>query len=223
MATSAGHLSKSHCLIFTSSLVFFCLFNSCLAFRHKHLNLSTRALHWSSAGATWYGSPDGAGSDDKMYKTSVVFPETSAGGDNGLLPRRAVPLRFSTLRPGTAFGAMAIPGQEDRLRDAGVLQIRFARVACDYSEKTIAFHVDLGSNPNYFATVIEFEEGDGDLGRVIYNKHRVRNLGDLLFVERESVMSEIGHQEQGLQVTLPADLVFAGPKGIETMVQLQIW
>lgn len=42
----------------------------------------------------------------------------------------------------------------------------FFRVACDYSGKTIAFHVDQGSNPNYFATVIEFEEGDGDLARV---------------------------------------------------------
>ena len=42
----------------------------------------------------------------------------------------------------------------------------FSRVACDYSGKTIAFHVDQGSNSNYFATVVEFEEGDGDLGAV---------------------------------------------------------
>lgn len=39
-------------------------------------------------------------------------------------------------------------------------------MACDYSGKNIAFHVDAGSNPNYFATVIEFEEGDGDLSGV---------------------------------------------------------
>lgn len=39
-------------------------------------------------------------------------------------------------------------------------------MACDYSGKTIAFHVDQGSNPNYFAAVIEFEEGDGDLASV---------------------------------------------------------
>lgn len=41
-----------------------------------------------------------------------------------------------------------------------------ASVACDYSGKTIAFHVDQGSNPSYFAVVIEFEEGDGDLAGV---------------------------------------------------------
>jgi hypothetical protein len=38
--------------------------------------------------------------------------------------------------------------------------------ACDYSGKTIAFHVDLGSNPFYFAMVVEYEEGDGDLASV---------------------------------------------------------
>ncbi|KAL2541924.1 putative expansin-B2 [Abeliophyllum distichum] len=67
---------------------------------------------------------------------------------------------------GTAFGSMAVPGEEDKLRDAGVLQIRYARVSCDYSGKTIVFHVDPGSNPDYFAVVIEFEEGDGDLANV---------------------------------------------------------
>lgn len=37
------------------------------------------------------------------------------------------------------------------------------RIACDYSGKTITFHVDQGSNTNYFAVLIEYEEGDGDL------------------------------------------------------------
>ncbi|KAL2227233.1 expansin-B15 [Sesamum indicum] len=205
MATNAGHLPKSQCLLFTSSLVLFCLFNSCLAFRHKHLNLSTRALHWSSAGATWYGSPDGAGSDGgacgygnlvsqapfSSLVTGIGPSLYKSGKECGACyqikctkhpscSRRPVRVVITDFCPGgmclsdsahfdlsgTAFGAMAIPGQEDRLRDAGVLQIRFARVACDYSGKNIAFHVDLGSNPNYFAAVIEFEEGDGDLNRV---------------------------------------------------------
>jgi hypothetical protein len=31
---------------------------------------------------------------------------------------------------------------------------------------SIAFHVDAGSNPNYFASLIEYEDGDGSLGSV---------------------------------------------------------
>ncbi|PSS33198.1 Expansin-B15 like [Actinidia chinensis var. chinensis] len=61
---------------------------------------------------------------------------------------------------------MAKPGQQNKLRDAGVLPIQYTRVACNYPGKTIAFRVDLGSNPNYISVVVEFEDGDGDLAHV---------------------------------------------------------
>ncbi|KAH7862557.1 hypothetical protein Vadar_006414 [Vaccinium darrowii] len=67
---------------------------------------------------------------------------------------------------GTAFGAMALPGKADQLRSAGKLQIYYERVPCYYKGFTIVFTVDLGSNPFYFATNIEFEDGDGDLAKV---------------------------------------------------------
>ncbi|KAL6131817.1 hypothetical protein ACLB2K_070190 [Fragaria x ananassa] len=67
---------------------------------------------------------------------------------------------------GKAFSAMALPGQCQELRNAGKLEVRFARVACDYPGKTIAFHVDQGSSAYYFAVVIEYEEGDGDVASV---------------------------------------------------------
>ncbi|XP_052192168.1 expansin-B18-like [Diospyros lotus] len=67
---------------------------------------------------------------------------------------------------GTAFGAMAVSGQADRLRNAGVLPIQYIRAECNYPGATVAFHVDAGSNPNYFVTLIEYEDGDGDLSGV---------------------------------------------------------
>ncbi|KAI3458325.1 hypothetical protein Pfo_014988 [Paulownia fortunei] len=204
MAISVGQLSKSHWLISTS-LVLFLLSNLCFGFKQKHFNLSTRAVHWSSAGATWYGSPNGAGSDGGACGYGNIVSQApfsslvtgigpslyKSGKECGACyqikctrhpscSRKPVRVVITDFCPGgaclsdaahfdlsgTAFGAMAIPGQEDKLRDAGVLQIRFARVACEYSGKNIVFHVDPGSNPSYFAVVIEFEEGDGDLARV---------------------------------------------------------
>ncbi|XVF54935.1 hypothetical protein PTKIN_Ptkin05aG0220700 [Pterospermum kingtungense] len=178
------------------STIFFCHFEPCF---------STIETHWSSAGATWYGSPDGAGSDGGScgYGNAVSMPPFSSmvtgigpslyksGKECGACylvkctkypscsgePVRVVITDFCPGGlcasdsahfdlSGTAFGAMAIAGQEDKLRDAGVLEIRYTRVDCDYSGKTIAFHVDMGSNSNYFAVLIEFEEGDGDLAGV---------------------------------------------------------
>ncbi|CAL1403573.1 unnamed protein product [Linum trigynum] len=67
---------------------------------------------------------------------------------------------------GTAFGAMAKQGAADQLRAAGQLQIQHRRVPCFYPGTTISFAVDAGSNQFYLATVIEFENGDGELGYV---------------------------------------------------------
>ncbi|CAL4983347.1 unnamed protein product [Urochloa decumbens] len=67
---------------------------------------------------------------------------------------------------GTAFGAMAQPGRNNELRHAGIIDIQFRRVPCIYPGKTVTFHIEHGSNPNYLAVLVEFEDGDGDVVQV---------------------------------------------------------
>ncbi|XP_066331836.1 major pollen allergen Cyn d 1-like isoform X3 [Miscanthus floridulus] len=67
---------------------------------------------------------------------------------------------------GTAFGAMAQPGRNNELRHAGIIDIQFRRVPCIYPGQTVTFHIEHGSNPNYLAVLVEFEDGDGDVVQV---------------------------------------------------------
>ncbi|KAG8100823.1 hypothetical protein GUJ93_ZPchr0013g34738 [Zizania palustris] len=67
---------------------------------------------------------------------------------------------------GTAFGAMAKDDRNDELRHAGIIDIQFRRVPCQYSGLTVTFHVEQWSNPVYFAVLVEYENGDGDVVQV---------------------------------------------------------
>ncbi|KAI4334834.1 hypothetical protein L6164_013543 [Bauhinia variegata] len=66
---------------------------------------------------------------------------------------------------GTAFGALAKPGKADNLRQAGRLQVKYTRVACQFGTN-IALKVDSGSNPYYFSLVIEYENDNSNLAAV---------------------------------------------------------
>ncbi|KAK4414648.1 putative expansin-B2 [Sesamum alatum] len=67
---------------------------------------------------------------------------------------------------GTSFGTMAHSGEADQLRNVGIEQIQYRRVPCDYPNTALAFEVDSGSNPYYFACVVKYVKGDGDLSSV---------------------------------------------------------
>ncbi|KAL4323365.1 hypothetical protein GQ457_11G000730 [Hibiscus cannabinus] len=181
------------------------LFNGCHGFYPKLINASLAASEhgWSPAGATWYGSPTGAGSDGGScgYGGSVakapfsslvsaISPSLYKSGkgcgacyevkctSNSACSGKPATVVVTDECPGcvlesshfdlsgSSFGAMAKSGQAEKLRDAGVLQIQYRKVECNYPGTTIAFHVDSGSNPSYFATLIEYENGDGDLASV---------------------------------------------------------
>ncbi|KAL6642710.1 hypothetical protein ACP70R_020891 [Stipagrostis hirtigluma subsp. patula] len=67
---------------------------------------------------------------------------------------------------GTAFGAMAKPGRNQDLRNAGVVDIQFRRVPCDYKDLKVTFHVQRGCNPFYFAVLVKYAGSDGAVEKV---------------------------------------------------------
>ncbi|CAA0818745.1 Putative expansin-B2 [Striga hermonthica] len=66
---------------------------------------------------------------------------------------------------GKAIGALAKPGQDDKLRSLGKINIQYQRIRCSYSTP-ITFKIDKGSTPNYMSFAIEDVNGDGDIGAV---------------------------------------------------------
>uniref|UniRef100_A0A0D6QWZ6 Expansin-like EG45 domain-containing protein n=1 Tax=Araucaria cunninghamii TaxID=56994 RepID=A0A0D6QWZ6_ARACU len=158
---------------------------------------------WQSGIGTWYGAPNGDGSEDgacgygnitsrtpfSSRITAVgpaLFKEGKGCGQcyqikceaNDLCSETPVTVVVTDECPectegqahfdlsGTAFFDMAFPGRTSELRNSGIVNILFKRVQCQYPGKNIAFHVNAGSNDYWFSVLIEFENGDGDLGAV---------------------------------------------------------
>ncbi|KAL0429064.1 UNVERIFIED_CONTAM: Expansin-B18 [Sesamum radiatum] len=164
----------------------------------NHSRVDTTSPIFSSAVATWYGDPNGAGSDGGAcgYRLDVEKPPfsamISAGNANlfksglgcgacyqakctqnvacsGKLVTVTITDEYNCDSgnvhfdlSGKAFGALARPGQAETLRAAGTFPVHYRRVACDYPDTALAFEVDSGSNPYYFACVVKYVKGEGE-------------------------------------------------------------
>ncbi|KAI0500008.1 hypothetical protein KFK09_018216 [Dendrobium nobile] len=159
--------------------------------------------HWQPATATWYGSPDGDGSDGGACGygslvdvrpmrarvgavSPVLFKDGEGCGacykvrcaDQSVCSRRAVTIIVTDECPGgycafgrthfdlsgAAFSRMAIAGQGPELRNRGEISVLYRRTLCKYRGKNIAFHVNEGSTDYWLSLLVEFEDGDGDIG-----------------------------------------------------------
>lgn len=98
----------------------------------------------------------------RMHPACSGVPETVIITDMNYYPVS----RFHFDLSGTAFGAMAKDQRNDELRHAGIIDMQFKRVACQYPGLTVTFHVEHGSNPYYMAILVEYENGDGDVDQV---------------------------------------------------------
>ncbi|XP_066345555.1 expansin-B17-like isoform X2 [Miscanthus floridulus] len=98
--------------------------------------------------------------------------------DRGICSRRAVTVIVTDECPGglcafgrthfdlsgAAYSRMAVAGAGGRLRDRGQLNVVYRRTACKYGGKNIAFRVNEGSTNFWLSLLVEFEDGEGDIG-----------------------------------------------------------
>ncbi|CAN6570196.1 unnamed protein product [Malus baccata var. baccata] len=159
------------------------------------------STRWLPAIATWYGNPEGDGSDGgacgygsmvdvKPFRARVgaVNPVLFKSGegcgacykikclDQSICSRRPVTIIVTDECPGcskgpaqfdlsgAAFGRMAVSGEGGLLRNQGELSVLYRRTPCKYPGKQIAFHVNEGSTNYWLSLLVEFEDGDGDVG-----------------------------------------------------------
>ncbi|XP_072988610.1 expansin-B16-like [Typha latifolia] len=189
----------------SSFLLFFPLFicSSFYLFSDSGEAVSLSDPQWHPATATWYGSPDGDGSDGgacgygslvdvRPFRSRVgavspiLFKDGEGCGacykvrclDPAICSRRAVTVIITDECPGgycafgrthfdlsgAAFSRMAVSGSGGRLRDRGEISVVYRRTKCKYRGKNIAFHVNEGSTDYWLSLLVEFEDGDGDIG-----------------------------------------------------------
>ncbi|GAA0186854.1 hypothetical protein Leryth_019846 [Lithospermum erythrorhizon] len=148
----------------------------------------------SSGGACGYGTMV----DVKPYKARVgaVSPILFKGGegcgacykvrclDRSICKKKAVTVIITDESPtlsssashthfdlsGAAFSRMAVSGHGGALRNRGKIIVTYRRTACTYLGKDIAFRVNEGSTANWISLLVEFEDGDGDVGSMHIRK-----------------------------------------------------
>ncbi|KAH7519635.1 hypothetical protein FEM48_Zijuj08G0058000 [Ziziphus jujuba var. spinosa] len=140
-------LARSHSWsILTLLALSFLLINPGSCFKRKlfYNVLNECQSTWSPAGATWYESANGAGSNEgacgygDAVEQAPFSSFTTAGGPSLFKSGKECGACYQTSPgcvsesvhfdlSGTAFGAMALPGQADQLRNAGVLEIQYQR------------------------------------------------------------------------------------------------
>ncbi|KAI4385015.1 hypothetical protein MLD38_003088 [Melastoma candidum] len=178
-------------------------------------------LKWKPATATWYGSPEGDGSDGgacgygslvdvRPLKarvgavSPVLFKDGEGCGecykvrclDPSICSRNPVTIIVTDECPGgycaggnvhfdlsgAAFGRMAVAGENGQLRDRGVIPVMYRRTKCTYPGKNVAFHVNEGSTNYWLSLLVEFEDGDGDVGSM-----QIRQAGSEEWMEMKHV------------------------------------
>lgn len=88
------------------------------------------------------------------------------------------------------------------------------RVQCEYPGTSVAFHVDSGSNPYYFASLVEYENGDGELASVELQQAGHSNP----WVPMQQSWGAVWKLDSGSGLQAPFSIKLTGPQSGDTLV-----
>ncbi|GJN32005.1 hypothetical protein PR202_gb20472 [Eleusine coracana subsp. coracana] len=165
---------------------------ACLLRRGASVEFHRKLRSWSTAGATWYGTPHPQRRRDRRYVqyraswTHYFSSMIAAGGPSifeggkgcgSCYQVKCSGQRVVLQQPGDGGPDRPVPRRAralgpqrhgvrrhaDQLRAAGYLKIHYVH---SIRGVDVAFKVDVGSNPFYLALLVEYESGDSDLRSV---------------------------------------------------------
>ncbi|CAN6286045.1 unnamed protein product [Urochloa humidicola] len=134
----------------------------------KHVNQSPFLSMTSCGNQPLFRDGKGCGSCYKVRCSEAAHPACSGRAQTVVI----TDMNYSPVSKyhfdlsGTAFGKLAKPGRAADLRRAGIINVEFARVPCEFPGLKVGFHVEEGSTQVYFAVLVEYENGDGDVVQV---------------------------------------------------------
>ncbi|RRT60954.1 hypothetical protein B296_00044581, partial [Ensete ventricosum] len=91
------------------------------------------------------------------------------------------------------------------------------RVPCKYTGVNVAFKMDAGSNPYYFAVVIEFEDGDGDLSAV-----DVQQAGSGSWMPTQQLWGAVWKLNSGSPLQAPLSIRLTSGQSGKTLVATNV-
>ncbi|KAH7576277.1 hypothetical protein JRO89_XS01G0026200 [Xanthoceras sorbifolium] len=123
-------------------------------------------------------------------------------------------LQLARRRPTSTEPAAA----ERRRREQQQQGSELTAVECDYSGMNVVFVVDSGSNPSYFAVLIEFVEGDGTLAAVDLQQTSQSNT----WLSMQRSWGAVWKLDSGSSLTAPFSLRLTAADSGETIVASNI-
>uniref|UniRef100_A0ACD5TSR8 Uncharacterized protein n=1 Tax=Avena sativa TaxID=4498 RepID=A0ACD5TSR8_AVESA len=177
---------------------------------------------WLEAKSTWYGKPTGAAPKDNGG--ACGYKDVDKAPYDGMTGCGNTPIFKDGRGCGSCFELKCDKpescsdepkGEEQKLRSAGELEVKFRRVKCKYPKDTkVTFHVEKGSNPNYLGLLVKYVDGDGYVVGV-----DIKKKGEDKWIELKESWGEVWRIDTPKKLTGPFTVRYTTEGGTKKEIE----